>query len=330
MAQNCAALAETLLESELFGLKKGSFTGATEEKKGLFEIADGGTLFLDEITETPLSLQSKLLRALQEGEIRPVGATAAKHVNVRIVAATNRNLEEEVKRGRFREDLYYRLKVFPIRLPPLRERRDDIPLLATYFLERYGAEIGEARRRLRAAGDGADEGLRLARQRARAPERGAAPRDPAGAGRVRDAGAPVRAHPSGRGPRGPRGRREGHAEGHDGLGGEVLPPRASASTATTRRTPRRPSESRAKACTRSSASSASRPGSAESAAERTQSSTLFYKGLCPLVSLPAAEPRRISPPSGRVEREPIRSRSPASPARTRGRPLSPDVVRAPP
>jgi Nif-specific regulatory protein len=143
VAQNCAALAETLLESELFGHKKGSFTGATEEKKGLFEIADGGTLFLDEITETPLSLQSKLLRALQEGEIRPVGATSAKHVNVRIVAATNRNLEEEVKRGRFREDLYYRLKVFPIRLPPLRERRDDIPLLAAYFLERYGAEVGK-------------------------------------------------------------------------------------------------------------------------------------------------------------------------------------------
>ena len=143
VAQNCAALAETLLESELFGHKKGSFTGAVEEKKGLFEIADGGTLFLDEITETPLSLQSKLLRALQEGEIRPVGATSAKHVNVRIVAATNRNLEEEVKRGRFREDLYYRLKVFPIRLPPLRERRDDIPLLAAHFLERYGAEIGK-------------------------------------------------------------------------------------------------------------------------------------------------------------------------------------------
>jgi transcriptional regulator with GAF, ATPase, and Fis domain len=143
VAQNCAALAESLLESELFGHKKGSFTGATEEKKGLFEIADGGTLFLDEITETPLSLQSKLLRALQEGEIRPVGATSPKHVNVRIVAATNRNLEEEVKRGRFREDLYYRLKVFPIRLPPLRERRDDIPQLAAHFLERYAEEIGK-------------------------------------------------------------------------------------------------------------------------------------------------------------------------------------------
>jgi transcriptional regulator with PAS, ATPase and Fis domain len=143
VAQNCAAIAESLLESELFGHKKGSFTGAIDEKKGLFEIADGGTLFLDEITETPMSLQSKLLRALQEGEIRPVGATSSKNVNVRIVAATNRNLEDEVAKGRFREDLYYRLKVFPIRLPPLRERRDDIPMLSAHFIERYGDEIGK-------------------------------------------------------------------------------------------------------------------------------------------------------------------------------------------
>lgn len=144
VAQNCAALAENLLESELFGHKKGSFTGATDDKKGLFELADGSTLFLDEITEAPMSIQSKLLRALQEGEIRPVGASEPILVNVRVVAATNRNLEKEVEAGRFREDLYYRLKVFPLRVPPLRERRTDIPQLVQHFLERYSAEIGKA------------------------------------------------------------------------------------------------------------------------------------------------------------------------------------------
>ena len=133
-----------MLESELFGHKRGAFTGATDEKKGLFEIADGGTLFLDELGELPLSLQAKLLRALQEGEIRPLGATQSKQVNVRIVAATNRNLEAEVMAGRFREDLYYRLKVFPIRVPPLRERRDDIAPLANFFLARYTREMGKS------------------------------------------------------------------------------------------------------------------------------------------------------------------------------------------
>jgi transcriptional regulator with GAF, ATPase, and Fis domain len=143
VTQNCAAMPDNLLESELFGHRKGSFTGAHEDKKGLFEIADGGTLFLDEATEMPLSLQSKLLRALQEGEIRPIGANHEKKVDVRIVAATNRNLEKEVAEGRFREDLYYRLNVFPIRVPPLRERREDIPVLAEHFLKRYATELGK-------------------------------------------------------------------------------------------------------------------------------------------------------------------------------------------
>jgi transcriptional regulator with GAF, ATPase, and Fis domain len=144
IGQNCAALPENLLESELFGHKRGAFTGAVEEKKGLFEIADGGTLFLDEVTEMPLSLQTKLLRALQEGTIRPIGANLEKKVDVRIVAATNRNLETEVAEGRFREDLYYRLKVFPLRVPPLRERRVDIPMLANHFLKRFAVEMGKS------------------------------------------------------------------------------------------------------------------------------------------------------------------------------------------
>src|SRR5689334_6091576 len=137
-AVNCAAINENLLESELFGHEKGSFTGAHAEKKGLFEIADRGTLFLDEIGEVSVGMQAKLLRALQEKEITRVGGTRPIKVDVRVLAATNRDLEAMVKDGRFREDLYYRLNVIPISVPPLRNRRDDIQVLMGYFLAKHG------------------------------------------------------------------------------------------------------------------------------------------------------------------------------------------------
>jgi DNA-binding NtrC family response regulator len=143
IAVNCGALTETLLEAELFGHARGSFTGAVADKKGLFEEAEGGTLFLDEIGETGAALQVKLLRALQEGEVRRVGSTKSQKVDVRVIAATNRNLEEEVKTGHFREDLYYRLSVITLRVPPLRERREDIPLLALHFLQHTCQETGK-------------------------------------------------------------------------------------------------------------------------------------------------------------------------------------------
>jgi transcriptional regulator with GAF, ATPase, and Fis domain len=140
---NCAALPANLIESELFGHERGSFTGATDRRLGKFELANNGTLFLDEIGEMPLELQVKLLRALQEREIERVGGNATIKVNVRVIAATNRDLETEMQEGRFRGDLYYRLNIFPIELPPLRHRKEDIPLLASYFINRFAKKAGK-------------------------------------------------------------------------------------------------------------------------------------------------------------------------------------------
>ena len=139
---NCAAIPGELIESELFGHEKGSFTGASSLHRGRFEQADGGSIFLDEVADTSPAAQARLLRVLQEGEVQRIGSEKVLHVDVRVIAASNQNLEELIRDGRFREDLYYRLKVVTITLPPLRQRQDDIPLLIDFFLERYAAELG--------------------------------------------------------------------------------------------------------------------------------------------------------------------------------------------
>jgi len=141
---NCAALPANLIESELFGHEKGAFTGAHSRRLGRFEIADGATLFLDEIGELPLELQPKLLRVIEAGEFERLGSSATKKVDVRIIAATNRNLEEEVRKGRFREDLWYRLNIFPITMPPLRDRLEDIPLLVNFFVGIFSKRLGKS------------------------------------------------------------------------------------------------------------------------------------------------------------------------------------------
>lgn len=148
---NCGAFPETLLESELFGYVKGAFTGANQNKRGLFEVADGGTIFLDEIGEMTVTMQVKLLRVLQERTVRPVGGTDEIAIDVRVIAATNRDLEKQVAENTFREDLYYRLSVIPVTVPPLRDRREDVPLLVNHFLHKYAPAAGKSITRISAA-----------------------------------------------------------------------------------------------------------------------------------------------------------------------------------
>ena len=169
---NCATLGREILENELFGHERGAFTGANERKKGLFELADGGTLFLDEIGELDPSTQAKLLRVLERNEFRRVGGTSKIKVDLSLIAATNRNLEEAIAAGRFREDLYYRLKVVTVVVPPLRERREDIPALIDAFIADFNRRNSGKTQRHFAAGAPSTHGARLAGQRSRAEERG--------------------------------------------------------------------------------------------------------------------------------------------------------------
>ncbi len=234
---NCAAITETLLESELFGHARGAFTGAIRARRGMFEEANGGTLFIDEVGETAPGFQAKLLRALQEGEIRRVGESTPVQVDVRVIAATNQDLRRAIAERRFREDLYYRLAVVPVRIPPLRERREDVPLLAAHFVQRYNQRTGEGKVLTPEALAGLLD-PRLARQRPRARERDragrgalAGPRDPR---RRRPARARTRLRPAARG-RGAHARRGSggrgaprHRGGAGALRGRPRPRRARA------------------------------------------------------------------------------------------------------
>ncbi len=161
---DCGAFPETLLESELFGYVKGAFTGANDNRQGLFQAAHGGTLFMDEIGNMPISMQVKLYRVLQEGKLRPLGSTDENEIDVRVIGATNKDLEKEIAEGRFREDLYYRLNVIPIQLPPLRDRREDISLLARTFLERFRKSMNKRVSGISSRSDANSGVLRLARK----------------------------------------------------------------------------------------------------------------------------------------------------------------------
>ncbi len=187
VALNCGAVSETLLDSELFGHMRGAFTGADTNKKGLIEVAEKGTIFLDEIGEMSPLVQVKLLRVLQERKFRRLGGTEEVEADIRIIAATNRDLAKMVAEGQFREDLFYRINVIPMRLPALRERVEDIPLLADHFVARFADADGEAHHRDLRRGDGLSAGLRVAGQHPRARERhrtrGGARTDPRDSGR---------------------------------------------------------------------------------------------------------------------------------------------------